>query len=201
MCGKIVMSWPSHSHPVGSRPNCTMVPSSNGRVPMGKPLPSHCVLDFRTYKLKILSPSPAFHQNCQQLNMGVSHHLSLGSIIDKEWSRISRRRYAAHCALSLLAVGISNPTVQTAYPIAMTWGCAPYCAFAVWLLTQLGAPGIPASQSYCMATTIILLHLHHAATAMGTTTPLPFEFSTTQHSAVHLALSFFVLSELEYHRG
>jgi hypothetical protein len=46
----------------------------------------------------------------------------------------------------------------------------------------------------------MLLYLDKAATAIGNVAEPSFERSGFQHSAVHFALAFFVLSELEYHR-
>jgi hypothetical protein len=99
-----------------------------------------------------------------------------------------------------LAVYVSSLMAKTPFPTAMIWGGAPYLGLLLSFATRFGPPGIPASQLYCSITTVILLYLGKAATAIGKTAEPSFGDSGRQHHAVHFALAFFVLSELAYHR-
>ncbi|KAB2109918.1 hypothetical protein AG0111_0g1517 [Alternaria gaisen] len=123
-----------------------------------------------------------------------------GAMMDMEWELVSRRRYAAHFSLCVLTVYISNLIAQTPFPTAMIWGGAPYIGLIVSLATQFGPPGVPASQMYCTITAVMLLYLNKAATALGKAAEPTFDNTGLQHHAVHFAIAFFVLSELEYRR-
>ena len=120
--------------------------------------------------------------------------------MDMEWERVSWRRYAAHFSLCVLTVYISNLITETPFPTAMIWGGAPYIGLIVSLATQFGPPGVPASQMYCSITAVMLLYLDKAATALGKAAEPSFDNTGIQQHAVHFALAFFVLSELEYRR-
>ena len=120
--------------------------------------------------------------------------------MDMEWERVSWRRYAAHFSLCVLTVYISNLITETPFPTAMIWGSAPYIGLIVSLATQFGPPGVPASQMYCSITAVMLLYLDKAATALGKAAEPSFDNTGIQQHAVHFALAFFVLSELEYRR-
>ena len=76
----------------------------------------------------------------------------------------------------------------------------PYIGLVVAFGTRFGSVNMTASQTYCVITTVILLYLDRAATAIGKTAEPNFEETGLQHHTVHFALAFFVLSELEYHR-
>jgi hypothetical protein len=121
-------------------------------------------------------------------------------MMDMEWERVSWRRYAAHFSLCVLTVYIPNLITEAPFPTAMIWGCAPYIGLIVSLATQFRPPGVPASQMYCSITAVMLLYLDKAATALGKAAEPSFDNTGIQQHAVHFALAFFVLSELEYRR-
>ncbi|KAI4942787.1 hypothetical protein J4E91_009706 [Alternaria rosae] len=89
---------------------------------------------------------------------------------------------------------------QTSSPTAMISGSAPYIGLVVAFGTRLGPADTTASQTHCVVTTVIFLYLGKAATVIGKAAEPNFEATGLQHRAVHFALAFFVLSELEHHR-
>jgi hypothetical protein len=129
-----------------------------------------------------------------------SMHSCIRAMADSRWKRVSARRYAVQVSLCILTVYVSSYMAQLACPTAMIWIIAPYFSLVISFATHFGPPGVPASRTYCFITTVVLLYLDKAATAIGDTAEPSFNQSAFQHRAVHFALAFFVLSELEYHR-
>ncbi|KAI4685730.1 uncharacterized protein J4E88_003565 [Alternaria novae-zelandiae] len=119
---------------------------------------------------------------------------------DRRWKCVSASRYAVQVSLCSFVVYLSTLIAQTSTPTVMIWGSAPYIGLVVAFGTRFGPSDMIASQTYCVITTVILLYLDKAATAIGKTAEPNFEDTGLQHRAVHFALAFFVLSELEYHR-
>ena len=122
------------------------------------------------------------------------------AMADRRWKCVSASRYAVQVSLCMFAVYLSSLITQTSTPTVMIWGSAPYIGLIVAFGTRFGPADMTASQTYCVITTVILLYLDKAATAIGKTAEPNFEATGLQHRAVHFALAFFVLSELEYHR-
>jgi len=122
------------------------------------------------------------------------------AMADRRWKCVSASRYAVQVSLCMCAVYLSSLMAQTSTPTAMIWGSAPYIGLVVAFGTRFGPADMTASQTYCVITTVILLFLDKAATAIGKTAEPNFAATRLQHRAVHFALAFFVLSELEYHR-
>jgi len=119
------------------------------------------------------------------------------AMADRRWKCVPASRYAVQVSLCMFTVYLSSLITQTSTPTVMIWGSAPYIGLVVAFGTR---PGMTASQTYCVITTVILLYLDKAAAAIGETAEPNFEASGLQHCAVHFALAFFVISELEYHR-
>ena len=122
------------------------------------------------------------------------------AMADSRWKCVSCRRYVLQVSLCMFAVYLSSLIARTSSPTPMIWGSAPYIGLVVAFVTRFGPADTTASQTYCVITIVVLLYLDKAATSIGKTAEPNFGETGLQHRAVHFALAFFVLSELEYHR-
>ncbi|CAO2655585.1 Nn.00g043880.m01.CDS01 [Neocucurbitaria sp. VM-36] len=116
-------------------------------------------------------------------------------------TRISWRRYTVQLLWSLCAVILPYHICQNGEDIIQLLGTASLCSslsmFASDFLQQYSS----ASPAYCGTVTFLLVLLHRASSLLGRYIAGESGFTTSQHVAVHLALGFYILSELEFYRN
>ena len=121
-----------------------------------------------------------------------SHHPSIRC--PAHTPRLSFHRYATHFLLSLSAIYLSYLIFEEHYTTLLI-----LVIFVASLAPETGL--ISASTRYCTTASVLLLLQHRLTQLIGRhVTEHTSDFTAIQHNTIHFALSFIVISELEFYR-